>query len=206
MHGRVEHRHGPLHRFHNAYGNWHAPTNPDHANLAHRGRAGLLRGITAVLAGCVPLLKPDGVIAVIARPWRRDHHLVDLPGQIITAGYAAGLDLIARRIAVHAAVRDDSLVARHSFFQLHVARANRRNGWPVSLIQHDDVSIFGLPPSATVRGDQTPDVGASSPPGGESRYRSGPAVPGGTTAACNTEGSRRNDDGDRLPERRVRRR
>src|SRR5437764_235198 len=68
MHGRVEHRHGPLSRFHNAYSAHHDPANPDEGNLAHRGRAGLLDGITAVLAGCLPLLNPDGVIAVVARP------------------------------------------------------------------------------------------------------------------------------------------
>jgi hypothetical protein len=142
MHGRVEHRHGPLSRFHNTYSAHHDPANPDEGNLAHRGRAGLLDGITAVLAGCLPLLKPNGVIAVVARPWRRDRYLVDLPGQIITAGLAAGLELIACRRAIHAAVRDGRLIARHTFFQLHVARASRSKGLPVSLIQHDDIAIF----------------------------------------------------------------
>jgi len=142
MHGRVEHRRGPLTRFHNAYSEPTDRANPDQANLAHRGRAGLLDGITAVLAGCVPLLKPGGVVAVVARPWRRDRYLVDLPGQIITAGLAAGLDLIACRRAVHAAVRDGRLVPHHSFFQLHVARASRRKGIPVALIQHDDIAVF----------------------------------------------------------------
>ncbi len=144
MHGRVEHRHGPLSRFHNTYTDNNDPARADEANLAHRGRAGLLDGITAVLAGCIPLLKPDGVIAVVARPWRRDRYLVDLPGQIITAGLAAGLELLACRRAVHAAVRDGRLAARHSFFQLHIARASRGKGIPVSLIQHDDISIFQL--------------------------------------------------------------
>jgi hypothetical protein len=146
MHGRVEHRRGPLRRFHNAYTDHHDPANADQTNLAHRGRAGLLDGMTAVLAGCIPLLTPGGVIAVVARPWRRDRYLVDLPGQIITAGQAAGLELVARRVAVHAAIRDGRLIARHSFFQLHVARASRGEGLPVSLIQHDDINIFKLAP------------------------------------------------------------
>lgn len=146
MHGRVEHRHGPLTRFHNTY---HRdsnepvpPANPAAANLAHRGRAGLLDGITAVLAGCVPLLRPGGLIAVVARPWRRDRFLVDLPGQIVTAGRAAGLDLVAHRHAVHAAARDGRLLPHHSFFQLHVARNSRTKGIPVHLIQHDDINLF----------------------------------------------------------------
>src|SRR6266571_1695015 len=127
MHGRVEHRRGPLTRFHNSYSQ-HPPRGAadgeaaggvaaEPANLAHRGRAALLDGITAVLAGCVPLLKPGGIIAVVARPWRRDHFLVDLPGQTIQAGLAAGLELVGCRRAVHATVRDGQLVARHSFWQ-----------------------------------------------------------------------------------------
>jgi modification methylase len=146
MHGRVEHRRGPIRRFHNAYTQSKPGViQPQAANLAHRGRAALLDGITAVLAGCVPLLKPDGVIVVVARPWRRDHFLVDLPGQTIHAGLAAGLHLIACRRAVHAAVRDGRLVPRHTFWQLSVARASRRKGLPVALIQHDDVAVFQQP-------------------------------------------------------------
>jgi hypothetical protein len=154
MHGRVEHRRGPLTRFHNTYSQ-HPPhaaggeaagrLAAEPANLAHRGRAALLDGITAVLAGCIPLLKPGGIIAVVARPWRRDHFLVDLPGQTIQAGLAAGLQLVGCRRAVHAAVRDGRLVAHHSFFQLHVARASRRKGLPVSLIQHDDIALLQAP-------------------------------------------------------------
>ncbi len=154
MHGRVEHRRGPLTRFHNAYSHTEpASADPGNANLAHRGRAGLIDGITAVLAGCVPLLKPGGLIVVVARPWRRDHFLVDLPGQTIQAGLAAGLNLVACRRAVHAAVRDGRLVPHHSFFQLHVARASRRKGLPVSLIQHDDIAVFApLPYPVTAAG------------------------------------------------------
>lgn len=54
MHGRVEHRHGPLTRFARSYG----AQNP--VNLAHRGRVGLIEGITLVLAGCRQLLRPGG--------------------------------------------------------------------------------------------------------------------------------------------------
>ena len=142
MHGRVEHRHGPLSRFHNTYDGERRRARADAGNLGHRPRAGLIDGITAVLTGCQPLLKPGGVIAVVARPWRRDRYLVDLPGQIIAAARVAGLDLIARRVAIHAAIREGRLVPRHSFFQLHVARASRAKGIPISLIQHDDVGIL----------------------------------------------------------------
>jgi modification methylase len=81
----------------------------------------------------------------VARPCRRDHFLIDLPGQTIQAGLAAGLELGGCRRAIHAAARDGRLTARHSFFQLHVARASRRKGIPVSLIQHDDMALFQAP-------------------------------------------------------------
>jgi hypothetical protein len=161
MHGRVEHRRGPLTRFHNTYrqhphdqdpdGATTDRGEPDQANLAHRNRAALFDGVTAVLAGCVPLLAPGGVIAVVARPWRRDHFLVDLPGQTILAGMAAGLELVDCRRAVHAAARDGRLVPRHTFWQLNVARASRRKGLPVALIQHDDIALFHAPTGAQFR-------------------------------------------------------
>jgi modification methylase len=123
MHGRVEHRRGPLTRFHNSYGQ------PDPANLAHRSRIGLLDGLTQVLAGCLPLLRPDGLIVVTARPWRRNGLLVDLPGQIIDAAHTAGLQPVDRCVALLAAARDNGhLQPRHSFWQLTVARQARRNG------------------------------------------------------------------------------
>jgi modification methylase len=73
MHGRVEHRHGPLTKFANRY------SEPDPANLAHRGLAGIRDGLAAVLNGCVPLLRSGGIVVVTARPWRRNGVLVDLP-------------------------------------------------------------------------------------------------------------------------------
>ncbi len=140
MHGRVEHRRGPLTRFHNSYGT------PDPANLAHRRCTGLIDGITAVLAGCLPMLAPGGIVAVVSRPWRRDHLLIDLPGQIIQAGLDVGLEFLQDRRAIHAAARDSHLVARHSFFQLYVTRQSRAMGRAACLPQHDHVAIFRRPP------------------------------------------------------------
>jgi len=104
MHGRVEHRRGPLTRFANAYGD------EDPTNLAHRGRVGLVDGIAAVLRGCRALLRPGGIAVVTARPWRRDRLLIDLPGAIVAAGIAAGLEPAERCVALLAAVRDGQLV------------------------------------------------------------------------------------------------
>jgi modification methylase len=140
MHGRVEHRRGPLTRFHNQYGT------ADPANLAHRRRTGLIDGITAVLDGCWPLLAPGGFVAIVSRPWRRDHVLHDLPGQILRAAVGVGFEFVQDRKASHAAARDGRLLARHSFYQLHVTRQTRTKGRPVLLPQHDYVAILRRPP------------------------------------------------------------
>jgi len=139
LHGRVEHRHGPLTRFADTYGH------PDPAHLAHRGRLRLLDGITAILRGCAPPLRPGGTIVVTARPWRRRGLLVDLPGAVITAGIAAGLQPVERCVALLAAVRDGRLVPRHSFYQLSLARDARRRGVPLHLISHEDLVVFRGP-------------------------------------------------------------
>jgi len=158
MHGRVEHRRGPLTRFHNSYGP------PDPANLAHRSRIGLLDGLTQVLAGCRTLLRPDGLIVVTARPWRRNGLLVDLPGQIIDAAITAGLQPVDRCIALLAGVRDDGrLQPRHSFWQLAVTRQARRKRIPLHVIAHEDVLTFAV----------VLPVGSGDPSGGRPQY--GPA-------------------------------
>lgn len=137
MHGRVEHRRGPLTRFHNSYGD----RSEDRANLAHRSRIGLLAGLTQVLGGCLPLLRPDGIVVLTARPWRRNGLLIDLPGQIVDAAATAGLQPVDRCVALLAAA-DDQLHARHSFWQLTTTRRSRRAGTPIHLIAHEDVLVF----------------------------------------------------------------
>ena len=136
MHGRVEHRRGPLTKFANSYGD------PDPANLAHRGLAGIRDGLTAVLAGCLPLLRPGGIVVITARPWRRGGVLVDLPGAVTHAATAAGLTPLERCVALLAAVGDGRLVPRHTFFQLSTIRKARARGIPQHLIAHEDLLIF----------------------------------------------------------------
>jgi hypothetical protein len=82
---------------------------------------------------------------VTARPWRRNGLLVDLPGQIIDAAIAAGLQPVDRCVALLAAVRDDGrLQPRHSFWQLAVTRQARRRRIPLHVIAHEDVLTFAV--------------------------------------------------------------
>jgi modification methylase len=117
----------------------------DPANLAHHGLDDLLDGFTRILAGCRAVLRPGGIVAITARPWRQQGELTDLPAAVIAAGTRAGLIPAARHVALLAGLRDDCLIPRPSFFQLDNTRKARRRGEPWSLIVHEDVLIFQAP-------------------------------------------------------------
>ncbi|MEV6491566.1 DNA methyltransferase [Actinoplanes sp. NPDC051633] len=119
----------------------------DKGNLAYRDLTGLADGFTQILTGCRTLLKPGGVVVVTARPWRKNGELVDLPSAVIGAGTRAGLIPVDRCVALLAAVRNDQLVARPSFFQLQAVRKARAGGTPMHLIAHEDVLVFAKPHS-----------------------------------------------------------
>jgi modification methylase len=122
-------------RSHGSYG-----TGP--ANLANATDHDLIAGLARILAGCAPLLRPDGTVVITARPWRRHGDLVDFPTMITDAAERAGLTHIDRRVALLAGIEPDRLAARPSFHQLLHARRARAKGSPVQLIAHEDVLIF----------------------------------------------------------------
>jgi hypothetical protein len=133
----------------------------DRRNLAHRPARELLAGFTDVLAAAYPLLAPGGIVAVTARPWRREGNLIDLPGAVVQAGRAAGFVPVERCVALLARCeqiepddrtggcaptgRGERLVAHGSFFQLDAARRARARGVPQSLITHEDVLCLAKP-------------------------------------------------------------
>ncbi|WP_194892105.1 TRM11 family SAM-dependent methyltransferase [Catenulispora pinisilvae] len=114
----------------------------DRANLAHVGREQLIAGFAEILAGCRKLLRPGGMVAVTARPWREHGELIDLPSEVIAAGVAAGLEPTERCLALIAGVRDRQLITRPSFFQLANIRQARAAGVPMHLIVAEDVLLF----------------------------------------------------------------
>jgi modification methylase len=142
VHGLVEPGEGGVRKSDNSYND-----GTDKGNLAYRDLTGLADGFAQILAGCRTLLRPGGVVVVTARPWRKHGQLVDLPSAVIGAGVRAGLIPVDRCVALLAAVRDDQLVARPSFFQLQAVRKARRAGTPMHLIAHEDVLVFQAPPA-----------------------------------------------------------
>jgi modification methylase len=51
-------------------------------NLARGSHDRLLSGFTDILTGCLPLLKPGGIVAITARPFRTRGHLIDFPAHV----------------------------------------------------------------------------------------------------------------------------
>lgn len=82
----------------------------DRANLAHVHPGALLDAFATILTACAGYLRPGGIAAITAGPWRRDGVLVDLPGAMTTAAAHAGLMPFERNVALLATLRDDQLV------------------------------------------------------------------------------------------------
>jgi len=123
----------------------------DPANLAHVGTANLLDGFRQILSGCVPLLKPGGIVAVTARPWREHGHLVDLPSAVLRLGADVGLHPYDRLVALLVGLHDDRLVPRCSFFALNQVRRARDRGNPLRVIAHEDILILRKPAAGGAR-------------------------------------------------------
>ncbi len=120
----------------------HARYSSDPANLAHVGLTGLLDAMRTVLRGAAQLLRPDGIVAMTVRPWWRDGALVDLPGALSAIGDEVGLVLYERNVALLAALRDDTLVPRASFFALEQVRKARAGGTPRLVTAHEDLVVW----------------------------------------------------------------
>lgn len=138
VHGRVDVRSGEVLKSDHRYSR-------DADNLAHVGEAELVHAVQDIFSACVPLLRPGGIAVVTARPWRRKGLLVDFPGAVLRVVDAAGLVPVQRLVALLAALHEDRIVPRASFFQLRLVRQARTAGIPLRVIAHEDVLIFRKP-------------------------------------------------------------
>jgi hypothetical protein len=112
-------------------------------NLAYTSWPGLLDGFTRIATASHALLRPGGMFVVTARPVRRaPDDLIDLPGQLLAAAAAAGLQPVERCAALLAAARHDQLIHRASMFALLAARRARAAGIPTAVIAHEDVLVL----------------------------------------------------------------
>ena len=175
-HGQVTTGAGPVRKSDFRY----SPRGHAGRNLAYQPLHRLLAGFTQVLSGCVPLLAPDGLIAVTARPWREYGELVDLPDLLTHAAQSAGLVLVQRCVAVLGRLDGERVIDRASFFQRSTVAKGRRAGAPWHLIAHEDVLLFSpvrsYPGAGTAtrrarRASQRGPGGPARPPGGSATRR-----------------------------------
>jgi modification methylase len=115
-------------------------------NLARGSHDRLLSGFTDILVGCLPLLRPGGIVAITTRPFRRHGQLVDFPAQVWSAAQDAGLEPVQRLVALLCGIKDDHLVTRASFFAMHETRKARAAGLPLHVNAHEEVLILRRPP------------------------------------------------------------
>ncbi|MFB7630586.1 TRM11 family SAM-dependent methyltransferase [Streptomyces sp. NPDC056149] len=117
----------------------------DRTNLAHVPTDQLLHAFTEILAQCRQMLRPGGTAVITTRPWRERGELIDLPSAVLAAGRAAGLLPTERCVAMLAGIRNSRLISRPSFFQMKNVRDARRQGIPLSVVEHEDVLVFTRP-------------------------------------------------------------
>lgn len=100
------------------------------------------------------------------RPYWERGALIDLPGRLTTAiSDRTGLILLDRNVALLAALREEQLVTRASFFQLAQVRKARAAGIARHLIAHEDLLVFrnAAPASAVAPAADSAHLESSEP-------------------------------------------
>lgn len=140
----------------------------DPAVLGNAHEASYLDEMARVYAGCFQVLRPGGLLVTVTRNPRRKGRVVDLAAATVTLAEQAGLQYLQHVIVLLAAVRDSTLLARPSLWQLHHTRQVLDRGEPASLLVHEDVLVFAKPATSGSR---------PAPTGGAAAVkRSSPAV------------------------------
>ncbi|WBB91411.1 DNA methyltransferase [Verrucosispora sp. WMMC514] len=127
-------------------------TSPPHGRplqgrVANRSRrVDLAAGMTAVLTGCLPLLRPDATVVVTLR-CHPNHPAVEAPDAIPAAGAGAGLTLIEHTIGVLADAHDGRFVPTSPASPSATA-ALRWDGFPSHTSAYEDIYVFRHQPSA----------------------------------------------------------
>jgi hypothetical protein len=123
----------------------------DPDNLGHARDQQYLSAMGDVYAACAAALKPSGFLVVVTKNLRSGRALLDLAGSTVELCQATGLRYWQHVIALHAAVRDDRLAARPSFWQLSTIRKALARGERIHLVCHEDVLVFRKPEAAERR-------------------------------------------------------
>jgi DNA modification methylase len=114
----------------------------DRANLGHARGTAYEAAMAEIYAACHTVLRPGGRLVVVTKNTRRKGRTLDLAGLTVDLAASAGFSYLGHVIALHAAIRDDDLVARPSYWQVTQIRHARQRGEPAHLVAHEDVTVF----------------------------------------------------------------
>jgi modification methylase len=117
----------------------------DPAALGNAHGAAYPHEMATIYAGCFEILRPGGLLVTVTRNPRRQGRVVDLTATTVTLAEQAGYQYLQHVIALLAAVRDSTLFARPSLWQLHHTRRAIARGEPASLLVYEDVLVFAKP-------------------------------------------------------------
>jgi modification methylase len=127
----------------------------DPSNVGHARGDDYRAAMSDVYAACAAALKPGGFLVVVTKNLRAGRALLDLAGASVELCQASGLQYWQHVIALHAAIRDDRLVPRPSFWQLSTLRKALDRGERIHLVVHEDVLVFRKPEPAKQARRQT---------------------------------------------------
>ena len=120
----------------------------DRNNLGHARGQHYRETMGEVYAACAAALKPGGFLIVVTKNLRSGGALLDLAGTTVELCQTVGLSYWQHVIALHAAIRDDRLAPRPSFWQLSTIRNALARGERVHLVCHEDVLVLRKPDPA----------------------------------------------------------
>ena len=119
----------------------------DRDNLGHARGQHYHDAMAAVYSASAAALKPGGFL-IIATKNLRTGGLRDLAGDTVQLCQATGLQYWQHIVALLAAIRDDQLLPRPSFWQLTATRKAVARGERTHLVCHEDVLVFRKPAAA----------------------------------------------------------
>ncbi len=119
----------------------------DKANLGHARGAAYEAAMATIYGACLAVLRPGGILAVVTKNTRRKGRTLDLAGLTVALAEAAGFTYLQHVVALHAAIRDDDLAARPSFWQRTQTHKARTRGEPTHLVVHEDLCVFSAGPA-----------------------------------------------------------
>jgi modification methylase len=106
------------------------------------GAESYLAAMAAIYTACARMLSPGGYLVLVTKNLRAGGALRNIAGDTITLCQQIGLVLQQHIVALLAALRDDELLPRPSYFQLTHIRQALARGERTQLVCHEDVVVL----------------------------------------------------------------